>query len=351
MENKKKWIEEEITLFEFAKRFLHLNDFKTPQIIDTSNLAIEVLSEDLKTKNKCWQPILNYVVKPEVKFHYSDGLLKGTKAHRIIEDNKEIYLGDHADFRKIDEPMDVVDISVANTKCYYANGRLNHNTTTPGGKALKFAATLRIKLMGKTPVKVMDPSAEREYKLLIDQWEADCIKWKNAGGSKGTGQQKPIKPKKPKGDEVIIGYDVIARTDKNKVGPPKREAEFRIIFGQGIIQEYAWFDYALKFALLELDGSFDYVIPAYPKIKKFRRVSWINILKSDPKLKEYFRKEIVSKLVKTAADYIETSEKETADIDYEEVIEKTEMPNGKADFESQINTEIENPELLSRKVK
>jgi recombination protein RecA len=221
-----------------------------------------------------------------------------------------------------------------------APGGYGDTTTTPGGKALRFAATLRIKLMGKTPVKIMDPCAEREYKLLVDQWERDCIDWKNNGGSKGTGQPKPAKPKKPKGDEVIIGYDVIARTDKNKVGPPKREAEFRIIFGQGIIEEYAWFDYALKFSLLEPDGSFDYTIPQFPKVEKFRRVSWINILNSDSKLKEFMRKGIVSKLVRTAADYVEVDEAEAEEVAFTEVVEK----EIKAELPVNDNFETEKPE-------
>src|ERR1039458_8857262 len=94
-------------------------------------------------------------------------------------------------------------------------------TTTPGGKATKFAATLRIKLLGKKAVVIGDPTVEAEWVSMLSNFQKEVELWKENGKIGG----KPEKPKKPKGDEIIVGYDVNARTEKNKVAAPKREAE------------------------------------------------------------------------------------------------------------------------------
>ena len=171
-------------------------------------------------------------------------------------------------------------------------------TTTPGGKALKFAASIRIKLEGKTPVKIMDPTAEVEYRNKLTAWEEDCATWKQRGGSKGTGKPKPEKPKKSKGDEIIIGYDIIAKTVKNKIAPPKREAEFRIIFTKGIIEEPAWLDYSIKYGLVETSGnSYTFKIPNFPDVGEFRREQWFSVL-SEVEVHDYIRTNVKTRLIK-----------------------------------------------------
>ena len=82
-------------------------------------------------------------------------------------------------------------------------------TTTPGGKAIPFHSSIRIKL--------------------------------------GAGQQ--IKD----GDDVI-GIQVSAKTVKNKVAPPFRTANFQIHFGKGIVEHEEVFDLLRKHGEVIYDG-------------------------------------------------------------------------------------------------
>lgn len=82
--------------------------------------------------------------------------------------------------------------------------------TTPGGKALKFYASVRIEVRKAAPIK--------------------------------------------KGDQVI-GNRVKAKIVKNKVAPPFRTAEFDIFYNEGIAHEFELINLGLKYGLIRKSGA------------------------------------------------------------------------------------------------
>ena len=85
--------------------------------------------------------------------------------------------------------------------------------TTPGGRALKFYASVRLDVRGNTQIK-------------------------------GTGDQK----------DTNVGKET-KKINKNKVAPPFREAEFDILYGQGISRTGEVIDVAVELGIVKKGGA------------------------------------------------------------------------------------------------
>jgi hypothetical protein len=118
-----------VTLRSLAK-MCSIDDFETPCEYDMSDLGVKVNTP------KGFKDITNFVVKNAVDMHYMlPAGLKTTSVHKTLVCGEWIKSKDREDAVKINERMQVVDISVPDGECYLAGNEINHNTT-PGGELL-----------------------------------------------------------------------------------------------------------------------------------------------------------------------------------------------------------------------
>lgn len=244
MKSQDKYIEEEMTIAEFAERFLGINKFvpneNFTEEVDISHMDIEIFGHDLKTGKDSFNKINKFIIKQPVDEHYTDGSLKGTDMHRIIENKKEVHLKDHPEFNLVKTPINVVDFDIENSHNYYANGRLNHNTVS-GGKALAYHCSVRVRL-------------------------------------NNTGKLKKA--------EEVIGNECKAVVIKNRMGPPQHQANFEIYFDSGIADYSSWIKVLKENNIIKQGGAYYSYRKEDGSEWKFQSKDFVSTMQTDTALKE-----------------------------------------------------------------
>jgi hypothetical protein len=205
-------------------------DLEENKFIDISNKNIFIKSFNHKTNKIEKNKILKLVRKEntiiyEVRTQNNTVLLKGSGGHRIFDPIRKKYIGLSEytygnilnktnevipiNIIKTDKINPVLDIEVENTKNYFSNGILSHNTTT-GGNALKFYASYRIELSRVGKIKQGD---------------------------------------------AIIGDEVKAKFIKNKLAPPFQETKINLIYGDGFCKYYDTLNTAVELKVVHKGGS------------------------------------------------------------------------------------------------
>ncbi len=187
---------------DISKRFVYVDTHCTEEVFDIAEKTI--LKAKAVSRNVpitiIWDSVAASSPKAELEGAYDKDTI-GLQARVISKGMRKItgVIGDQS--------VLFVCLNQIRTKIGVMYG---DPTAVPGGNAIPFHASVRIKL--------------------------------------GAGQQIKV-------GEDVVGINVSAKTIKNKVGPPFRSANFRIIFGKGIEEHEELFDLLREIGEVTLDDG------------------------------------------------------------------------------------------------
>ena len=161
--------------------------------------------------------------------------------------------------------MQRFDIEIKGTHAYLADGVVVHNSpeTTPGGRALKFYSSVRIDLRRIETIKVGDRA---------------------------------------------IGNHVRAKIVKNKVAPPFRQAEFDILFDEGISKAGSILDLGEQLGVIQRQGS--WLSSGDTKLGQGRESARM-FLKENPKLMRELEQQIRQRAAQQEASHTTREQADT----------------------------------------
>lgn len=222
IKHSKENLEEDIFVIQLLEMALKNFDLESPAVFDVSDQNFEIESFDFQKNEKCFSKIKHIVIKEPVNEHYQVGSLKGSSGHLIYDFDQKKFLkaSEYKDSIQIKEKMFVVDFEIEETHNYFANGLLNHNTTS-GGRALKHACSL---MLNMAPMFGADNKLEDE-------------------------------------DGNAIGHKVKVKIQKNKVGAPFREAIYTIKYDSGMVnREEELLDLAVICGIITRPNNRTYIL-------------------------------------------------------------------------------------------
>jgi hypothetical protein len=288
----------------FKETGIYFNSMIIGKPVDISGWEVKTLIADHNNFSEVvWKPVLRVVRKPSAPriniTTHSGFSLDCSPDHKVfvrsVDFPSEMYYAEAKDIYKTVknyplqiktiggwepfqiksslEDIEIADIEVEGEHSYLSNGILSHNTmygdptTTPGGMAIPYHASTRIKLTGG-----------QQIKQTIN------------------------------GKEAVVGINVTCKTIKNKVARPWREVSFEIHFGKGVREDENVFDELREFC----EKCKDPVIFEGKKIKLEGTSQWKYFQVNDVKTGEivvdekFYKSEFGSRILNNPeyADYV-----------------------------------------------
>lgn len=172
------------------------------------------------------------------------------------------------------------------------------NKVTPGGMAIPFHASVRVRLQKAGQIK-----------MTVN------------------------------GIEQVIGVKTLATIKKNRFGPPQRKCEFNIYFDSGIDNYGSWLIQLKNYDIVKSAGAWYSIENHLGEPIKFQSKDWTKIIEGDSEFREFIYQKLCDKLImnyKTKGIGIDDVMLDTKGID-KDILDETEMNN----LISNINTSLD----------